>query len=200
MSDDAPRIGLVDGSADSDSRRFFLVLEPDALVQLDELVAVTTPLAGGKKVTHYGIVTEITSRLEGTEFPSDTARFADRTLPASMCAGPKCAFCGSCRRCSCRRTPGRRPFAPAATTASSASQSSSRCSWPGGEPGPGNGRAAEQVVAPQVALGTLAEALRARLHHEETAGRRSRSGSRDACPTSAARGSTGSSGRRPRQP
>jgi len=82
MNDDAPRIGLVDGSADSDSRRFFLVLEPDALVQPDELVAVTTPLAGGKKVTHYGIVTEITSRLEGTEFPSDTARFADRTLPA----------------------------------------------------------------------------------------------------------------------
>ena len=82
MSDDAPRIGLVDGSADSDSRRFFLVLDPDALVQLDELVAVTTSLPGGEQATHYGIVTEITSRLEGAEFPSDTARFADRTLPA----------------------------------------------------------------------------------------------------------------------
>ena len=82
MSDDALRIGLVDGSADSDSRRFFLVLEPDVLVQLDELVAVTTALPGGEQVTHYGIVTEITSRLEGAEFPSDTARFANRTLPA----------------------------------------------------------------------------------------------------------------------
>ncbi len=82
MSEGQARIGLVDGSTDSDSRRFFLVLEADALVQLDELVTVTTPLPGGEQVTHYGIVTEITSRLEGADFPSDTTRFADRTLPA----------------------------------------------------------------------------------------------------------------------
>ncbi len=75
-------IGLVDGSVDSDSRVFHVVLEPDALVQLDELVAVTTPLPGGRSVTHYGIVTELRSRLEGADLPSDTQRVADRTLPA----------------------------------------------------------------------------------------------------------------------
>ena len=77
-----PRIGLVDGSVESDSRTFHVVLDPDALVQLDELVAVATDLPGGRSVTHYGIVTELRSRLEGAELPSDTARVAERTLPA----------------------------------------------------------------------------------------------------------------------
>ena len=82
MTDAQHRIGLVDGSTDSDSRTFHVVLDPEAVVQLDDLVAVATELPNGRRVTHYGIVTELRSRLEGAEFPSDTARFADRTLPA----------------------------------------------------------------------------------------------------------------------
>ena len=82
-NDDAPRrIGLVDGSTDSDSRTFHVVLDSDTIVQLDDLVAVATELPGGDQVTHYGIVTELFSRLEGAEYPSDTGRFADNTLPA----------------------------------------------------------------------------------------------------------------------
>ena len=82
-NDDAPRrIGLVDGSTDSDSRTFHVVLDSDTVVQLDDLVAVATELPGGDQVTHYGIVTELFSRLEGAEYPSDTGRFADNTLPA----------------------------------------------------------------------------------------------------------------------
>ena len=76
------RIGLVDGSTDSDSRTFQVVLDPEAVVQLDDLVAVGTELPDGNRIVHYGIVTELTSRLEGAEYPSDTARVADRTLPA----------------------------------------------------------------------------------------------------------------------
>ena len=82
-NDDPPRrIGLVDGSTDSDSRTFHVVLDSDTVVQLDDLVAVATELPGGDQVTHYGIVTELFSRLEGAEYPSDTGRFADNTLPA----------------------------------------------------------------------------------------------------------------------
>ena len=81
-SDDAGRIGLVDGSVESDSRTFHVVLEPTTLIQLDELVAVTTELPGGAHVTHYGIVTELRSRFEGADLPSDTGRVVDRTLPA----------------------------------------------------------------------------------------------------------------------
>ena len=76
------RIGLVDGSVESDSRTFHIVLEPEIMIQLDELVAVSTDLPGGGHVTHYGIVTELRSRFEGADLPSDTGRVVDRTLPA----------------------------------------------------------------------------------------------------------------------
>ena len=76
------RIGLVDGSVESDSRTFHVVIEPEVLIQLDELVAVETDLPGGAPVTHYGIVTELRSRFEGADLPSDTGRVVDRTLPA----------------------------------------------------------------------------------------------------------------------
>ena len=75
-------IGLVDGSAGSDTGSFSVVLDADALVQLDQLVAVQTTLPNGERVTHYGIVTELHSSFEGADLPSDTARVADRTLPA----------------------------------------------------------------------------------------------------------------------
>ena len=76
------RIGLVDGSTETGSRSFQAVLDPEAMVQLDELVAVTTTLPDGRSVTHYGIVTELRSRFEGADLPSDTARVVARALPA----------------------------------------------------------------------------------------------------------------------
>ena len=82
MSDHGNRIGLVDGSAGSSSRTFQAVLDGDVFVQLDELVAVTRDLPGGGTVTHYGIITELRSRFEGADLPSDTARVVDRTMPA----------------------------------------------------------------------------------------------------------------------
>jgi DNA helicase HerA-like ATPase len=75
-------IGLVDGSWDTDSRTVNVVLTDSAIVQLDDVVAIGTTLPDGTSVTHYGIVTELRCRLEGVEMPSDTARFADRQLPA----------------------------------------------------------------------------------------------------------------------
>ena len=82
MSDDGARIGLVDGSVESDSRTFHVVLDPDVVIQLDELLAVTTDLPDGRQVVHYGIVTELRSRFEGADLPSDTGRVVDSTLPA----------------------------------------------------------------------------------------------------------------------
>lgn len=77
-----PRVGLVDGSHGSNSRDFQVVLNPGATVQLDELIAVRTDLPDGTQVTHYGIVTELRSRFEGADLPSDTARVVDRIMPA----------------------------------------------------------------------------------------------------------------------
>ena len=84
MSGEPKRIGLVDGSVDSDSRTFHVVLDPDTVIQLDELVTVSTELPDGREVIHYGIVTELLSRFEGAELPSDTGRVIDRTLPAEL--------------------------------------------------------------------------------------------------------------------
>ena len=84
MSGESKRIGLVDGSVDSDSRTFHVVLDADTVIQLDELVTVSTELPDGREVIHYGIVTELLSRFEGAELPSDTGRVIDRTLPAEL--------------------------------------------------------------------------------------------------------------------
>lgn len=82
MTQESDRVGLVDGSVENDSHTFHLVLDPGAVLQVDQLVAVTSPLPDGSQVTHYGIVTEVRSRFEGAELPSDTARVVNRTLPA----------------------------------------------------------------------------------------------------------------------
>ena len=84
MNSGQPRIGLVDGSVDSNSRTFYVVLEAETVIQLDELVTVTTELPDGREVTHYGIVTELLSRFEGADLPSDTGRVIDLTLPAEL--------------------------------------------------------------------------------------------------------------------
>ena len=84
MNNDLMRIGLVDGSVDSNSRTFHVVLDAATVIQLDELVAVSTELPDGRVVTHYGIVTELLSRFEGADLPSDTGRVIDRTLPAEL--------------------------------------------------------------------------------------------------------------------
>ena len=79
---DSHRIGCVDGSVESGSRSFLVVLDPDVVIQLDELVAVKTTLPNGGDVMHYGIVTELHSCFEGAELPSDTMRVVRRILPA----------------------------------------------------------------------------------------------------------------------
>ena len=84
MSGGPARIGLVDGSVDSDSRTFHVVLDEEVVIQLDELITVTTALPDGREVIHYGIVTELLSRFEGADLPSDTGRVIDRTLPAEL--------------------------------------------------------------------------------------------------------------------
>ncbi|HWB71800.1 MAG TPA: ATP-binding protein [Egibacteraceae bacterium] len=81
MPPDPQRIGLVDGSVDANSRRFFVVLDPDAVVELDELVTCAQALPGGGTVTHYGMVVETVRHIEGADFPSDTMRIGAQTMP-----------------------------------------------------------------------------------------------------------------------
>ncbi len=77
-----PEVGLVDGSVPASTRRFHVVLDEKAFVQLDDLVACSQSLPDGGEVTHYGIVVEGTGQIEGAELPTDTQRIAaERTMP-----------------------------------------------------------------------------------------------------------------------
>jgi len=78
----APVVGLVDGSVPATTRRFHVVLADDAVVQLDDLVALHQTLPDGTDLAHYGIVVEGTGQIEGAELPSDTRRITETmTMP-----------------------------------------------------------------------------------------------------------------------
>jgi hypothetical protein len=77
-----PRIGAVDGSTDAGTRRFHVVLDDHATVQLDDLIVCRQELPDGSgSVAHYGIVVEQTGVLEGAHWPSDTRHVVDGTMP-----------------------------------------------------------------------------------------------------------------------
>ena len=78
----APVVGLVDGSVPATTRRFHVVLADDAVVQLDDLVALHQTLPDGSGLAHYGIVVEGVGQIEGAELPSDTRRITEAmTMP-----------------------------------------------------------------------------------------------------------------------
>lgn len=79
---EAARVGAVDGSVEAGTRRFFVVLDDNATVQLDDLVVCRQTLPAGGSVEHFGIVVEQTGVIEGAEWPSDTRHIAiERTMP-----------------------------------------------------------------------------------------------------------------------
>lgn len=77
------RRGVVDGSVPSTTRRFHVVLDDDAVVQLDDIVAAyqVLPDANATGVWHFGIVVEGSGIIEGAEMASDTRRIAAATMP-----------------------------------------------------------------------------------------------------------------------
>src|SRR3954452_592398 len=86
MTEELPmrRVGAVDGSTDAGTRRFHVVLDDDALVQLaDRVVCRQTLPDGSGDVAHYGIVVEQTGVLEGVTWPSDTRHVVDGTMPGA---------------------------------------------------------------------------------------------------------------------
>lgn len=76
-------IGYIDGSVDATTQRFDIVLDEDAIVELDDLIVCRQNLPQNAGVLmHYGIVVEGTSKIEGAQIPSDTQRiFGTGTMP-----------------------------------------------------------------------------------------------------------------------
>ncbi|MFZ1126230.1 MAG: ATP-binding protein [Candidatus Baltobacteraceae bacterium] len=74
-------IGYVDGSVEASTRRFNVVLQDGAVVQLDDLVVTRQQLGDGREVAHYGIVVEAFGAIEGALMPSDTHRIGENVMP-----------------------------------------------------------------------------------------------------------------------
>jgi hypothetical protein len=75
-------LGHVDGAVPTSSQRFTVVLAPEAVATLDQLVACSQTLPDGRVVTHFGIVAETSGHIEGATWASDTPRIVDsRTMP-----------------------------------------------------------------------------------------------------------------------
>jgi DNA helicase HerA-like ATPase len=83
-------VGRVIGTKGAQPLEFWLAVDPEEYVQLDEVVAVTTPLPKSPPddertdVDHYGVVDAIESAYEGASFHSDVFRDADGTLPVTV--------------------------------------------------------------------------------------------------------------------
>ncbi len=76
--------GLVLGTEDAHPLEFWVGVSEDQYLQLDDVVAVSTPLPDGSEVTLYGVVDIVRARYEGAKFDSDVFRVAEGVLPAGV--------------------------------------------------------------------------------------------------------------------
>ena len=76
-------VGVVLGHQAASSQVFSVGLADDATLEVDDLVAVTTPDPDGD-VTTFGIVTEAYAQMEGASLPSDTRVIAAGEMPGEL--------------------------------------------------------------------------------------------------------------------
>lgn len=77
-------IGLVVGTEDATPLVFHVAIQPDAYLQLDDVVATSREVPGRGEVLTSGIVTDVRSRHEGASFGSDVFLISDGVLPARV--------------------------------------------------------------------------------------------------------------------
>jgi uncharacterized protein len=78
------QVGRVSGLQDSTPLLFGVALEPEAYLQLDDVVVTVRAVPGIGPVMTSGVVTEVRSRHEGANFGSDVFLIADGVLPAQV--------------------------------------------------------------------------------------------------------------------
>jgi DNA helicase HerA-like ATPase len=78
------QVGRVSGLQDSTPLLFSVALEPDAYLQLDDVVVTVRAVPGVGLVMTSGVVTEVRARHEGANFGSDVFLIADGVLPAQV--------------------------------------------------------------------------------------------------------------------
>jgi uncharacterized protein len=81
--------GKVLGTRDSQPLDFWVAVDEERFLQLDDVIAVDTLLPqltpdGQQKVQHFGVVDEVRSAYEGASFHSDVFRVEDGQLPVGL--------------------------------------------------------------------------------------------------------------------
>lgn len=74
-------VGLIDASTDASTTTAQVVVADDVEVALDTFVVSAQRLTDGVVLFHYGIVVEVSGRVEGAELATDTARFLNSIIP-----------------------------------------------------------------------------------------------------------------------
>lgn len=77
-------VGRVLGTEDATPLSFWVALNPDSYLQLDEVVELERRLPGGETVRLYGLVTQVRARHEGARFDSDVFLIEEGILPAEV--------------------------------------------------------------------------------------------------------------------
>lgn len=77
----APSVGWVDASTDASTQQATILIDAKVDLTLDTFVVTAQRLVDDTVLFHYGLVDEVSGRVEGAEMPTDTARLAQATLP-----------------------------------------------------------------------------------------------------------------------
>ena len=77
-------VGLVIGTEDAFALDFWVYVDPQQYLQLDDVVTVPVTLPDGKPIRLHGIVDIVRSRFEGARFDSDSAAARDQRLPVGV--------------------------------------------------------------------------------------------------------------------
>ncbi len=79
-----PVVGRVIGTEDSTPLDFWVAVDPEQYLQLDDVVACGRNLPGGDVVKIYGVVSQVRARMDGVKYDSDVFLVADGTYPADV--------------------------------------------------------------------------------------------------------------------
>jgi DNA helicase HerA-like ATPase len=77
-------VGRVIGTEDSTPLEFWVGVDPERFLQLDDVVALERRLPGGDVVHIYGVVAQVRARHEGARFDSDVFLIEQGLLPAEV--------------------------------------------------------------------------------------------------------------------
>ncbi len=81
---DAGPVGRVIGTEDATPLEFWVGVDPQRFLQLDDVVALERHLPGGEVVHIYGMVAQVRARHEGARFDSDVFLIEQGLLPAEI--------------------------------------------------------------------------------------------------------------------